>query len=111
MLNRRPSVAVITPTKNRLELLCEAMDSVQAQVCDDWEHIVDCVPSQDPAQEPDGYGGWLEMLDGVVELKPNVFGLGFNLNAAFREFARSRQRSRQSIVARLRRWRPGPNRE
>jgi glycosyltransferase involved in cell wall biosynthesis len=33
-------VAIITPTKNRLKLLCEAMDSVQRQSFDEWEHIV-----------------------------------------------------------------------
>ena len=35
-----PMVAIITPTKNRLELLCETMNSVQAQTFDAWEHIV-----------------------------------------------------------------------
>jgi glycosyltransferase involved in cell wall biosynthesis len=35
-----PLVAVITPTKNRLNLLCEAMDSVQRQGFDAWEHII-----------------------------------------------------------------------
>lgn len=35
-----PLVAVITPTKNRLKLLCEAMDSVQRQSFDAWEHLV-----------------------------------------------------------------------
>ena len=35
-----PSVSIITPTKNRLKLLCEAMDSVQQQTFDQWEHII-----------------------------------------------------------------------
>jgi glycosyltransferase involved in cell wall biosynthesis len=35
-----PLVAVITPTKNRLKLLCETMDSVQRQSFDAWEHVV-----------------------------------------------------------------------
>jgi glycosyltransferase involved in cell wall biosynthesis len=35
-----PLVAVITPTKNRLKLLCEALDSVQRQSFDAWEHII-----------------------------------------------------------------------
>jgi len=35
-----PLVAVITPTKNRLKLLCEAMDSVRRQSFEAWEHIV-----------------------------------------------------------------------
>ena len=35
-----PSVTVITPTKNRLKLLCESIDSVQRQSFDAWEHIV-----------------------------------------------------------------------
>jgi glycosyltransferase involved in cell wall biosynthesis len=33
-------VTVITPTKNRLKLLCEAIDSVQRQSFDAWEHII-----------------------------------------------------------------------
>jgi len=33
-------VAVVTPTKNRLKLLCEAMDSVQQQTFEAWEHII-----------------------------------------------------------------------
>lgn len=33
-------MAVITPTKNRLKLLCETMDSVQRQSCEDWEHLI-----------------------------------------------------------------------
>jgi glycosyltransferase involved in cell wall biosynthesis len=35
-----PLVAVVTPTKNRLKLLCEAIDSVQRQSFDAWEHII-----------------------------------------------------------------------
>jgi glycosyltransferase involved in cell wall biosynthesis len=35
-----PVVAVITPTKNRLKLLCEALDSVQCQTFEAWEHII-----------------------------------------------------------------------
>jgi glycosyltransferase involved in cell wall biosynthesis len=35
-----PLVAIITPTKNRLKVLCEAMDSVQRQSFEAWEHIV-----------------------------------------------------------------------
>jgi Glycosyl transferase family 2 len=34
------TVAVITPTKNRLKLLCETMDSVARQSFDAWEHII-----------------------------------------------------------------------
>ena len=33
-------VSVITPTRNRLKLLMETMDSVRAQTLADWEHIV-----------------------------------------------------------------------
>jgi len=36
----RTKIAVITPTKNRLNLLREAMDSVQRQSFGDWEHII-----------------------------------------------------------------------
>jgi len=39
-MNRPPDVSVITPTKNRLKLLCQAMDSVQAQTFPTWEHII-----------------------------------------------------------------------
>jgi glycosyltransferase involved in cell wall biosynthesis len=39
-MNRPPVVSVITPTKNRLKLLCEAMDSVKGQSFDGWEHLV-----------------------------------------------------------------------
>ena len=35
-----PVIAVITPTKNRLPLLCETMDSVQRQSFETWEHII-----------------------------------------------------------------------
>lgn len=35
-----PQISVITPTKNRLKLLGEAIDSVQAQTLQDWEHII-----------------------------------------------------------------------
>ena len=35
-----PDVSIITPTKNRLKLLCEAMDSVRNQTFSNWEHIV-----------------------------------------------------------------------
>jgi glycosyltransferase involved in cell wall biosynthesis len=35
-----PAVSVITPTKNRLKLLCETIDSVQAQSFESWEHII-----------------------------------------------------------------------
>jgi glycosyltransferase involved in cell wall biosynthesis len=37
---RPPVISVITPTKNRLKLLSEAMDSVRAQTFAAWEHIV-----------------------------------------------------------------------
>jgi glycosyltransferase involved in cell wall biosynthesis len=35
-----PIVTVITPTKNRLKLLCETMDSVQRQTFENWEHVI-----------------------------------------------------------------------
>jgi glycosyltransferase involved in cell wall biosynthesis len=35
-----PRVSIITPTKNRLALLCQAMDSVAAQSFENWEHLV-----------------------------------------------------------------------
>jgi|HubBroStandDraft_2_1064218.scaffolds.fasta_scaffold02547_4 glycosyltransferase involved in cell wall biosynthesis len=35
-----PLVAVITPTKSRVKLLCEAMDSVRGQSFDAWEHLI-----------------------------------------------------------------------
>jgi GT2 family glycosyltransferase len=39
-VSRRPIVSIVTPTKNRLPLLREALDSVAAQTFQDWEHIV-----------------------------------------------------------------------
>jgi glycosyltransferase involved in cell wall biosynthesis len=39
-LTMNPSVSIITPTKNRSKLLCEAMDSVQRQTFHQWEHII-----------------------------------------------------------------------
>jgi len=35
-----PMVAVVTPTRNRLQLLKETLDSVRGQTLPDWEHIV-----------------------------------------------------------------------
>src|SRR5438132_6866761 len=35
-----PVVSVITPTKNRRELLRETMNSVAAQTLEEWEHVV-----------------------------------------------------------------------
>jgi hypothetical protein len=35
-----PKVSVVTPTKNRLGLLIQTMDSVAVQTLDQWEHIV-----------------------------------------------------------------------
>jgi glycosyltransferase involved in cell wall biosynthesis len=35
-----PLVSVITPTKNRLALLTQALDSVKGQTLDAWEHVV-----------------------------------------------------------------------
>ena len=35
-----PAVSVITPTKNRLKLLCETIDSVQRQTFEVWEHVI-----------------------------------------------------------------------
>jgi glycosyltransferase involved in cell wall biosynthesis len=39
-MSHTPLICVITPTKNRIKLLCEAMDSVQRQSFDAWEHII-----------------------------------------------------------------------
>jgi glycosyltransferase involved in cell wall biosynthesis len=36
----RAAVTIITPTKNRLPLLCKAIDSIKAQHFASWEHIV-----------------------------------------------------------------------
>lgn len=44
-------VAVITPTKNRLKLLCEAMDSVRRQTFGVWEHIIVDDGSDDGTKE------------------------------------------------------------
>ena len=39
-MSAAPEISVITPTKNRLSLLCETMDSVQQQDFANWEHII-----------------------------------------------------------------------
>src|SRR5690349_20493006 len=36
----RPVVSLVTPTKNRLQLLRAAMASVAAQTFTDWEHVI-----------------------------------------------------------------------
>jgi glycosyltransferase involved in cell wall biosynthesis len=46
-----PTLAVITPTKNRIRLLCEAMDSVQGQTFDSWEHLIIDDGSDDGTEE------------------------------------------------------------
>ena len=38
--SRPPEISIVTPTKNRLALLCEAIDSVQAQNFAAWEQII-----------------------------------------------------------------------
>ena len=39
-MSQTPLICVITPTKNRIKLLCEAIDSVQRQSFDAWEHLI-----------------------------------------------------------------------
>ena len=39
-MSRPPLISVVTPTKNRLALLTETIESVRAQTLTDWEHIV-----------------------------------------------------------------------
>jgi len=52
MIIVNPSVAIITPTKNRFKLLCETMDSVRKQTFGAWEHIiVDDGSDDDTAEE------------------------------------------------------------
>ena len=47
-----PTVTVVTPTKTRIGLLCQAMDSVRSQNLDSWEHlIVDDGSNDDTAEE------------------------------------------------------------
>src|ERR1700680_3299690 len=38
--NMNTEVAIITPTKDRLNLLCQTMDSIQRQSFDAWEHLI-----------------------------------------------------------------------
>jgi glycosyltransferase involved in cell wall biosynthesis len=46
-----PLVTIITPTKNRLLLLQEAMDSVKVQTFPNWEHLIIDDGSDDGSQE------------------------------------------------------------
>lgn len=39
-MDPNPAVTIVTPTRNRLKLLCETMDSVQAQTFRCWEHLI-----------------------------------------------------------------------
>jgi len=48
----------------------------------DWQSIIDTFPLQEHAEEPDGYGGWFETLNKVMMLRPNIFGIGADLNKA-----------------------------
>jgi glycosyltransferase involved in cell wall biosynthesis len=45
------AVSVITPTKNRLALLCQTMDSVLRQSLTDWEHVIVDDGSDDGTEE------------------------------------------------------------
>lgn len=49
-MKQPPAVSIITPTKNRLPLLRDTMDSVAAQTRGDWEHIVVDDGSEDGTQ-------------------------------------------------------------
>lgn len=63
---------------------------------DDWQYIIDKFPPQEPAKQPDNFGGWLDTLSKVIELKPNVFGIGVNLNAVLASFGRINARAIKS---------------
>jgi glycosyltransferase involved in cell wall biosynthesis len=39
-MNSLPAVTIVTPTKNRLALLCETVDSVKSQTFGAWEHLI-----------------------------------------------------------------------
>ena len=58
-----PVIAVITPTKNRQELLRQAIASVQAQDFTDWEHIIVDDGSDD---------GTLEEVAALAQLDPRI---------------------------------------
>lgn len=47
----QPLVSVVTPTKNRLKLLSEAIASVRAQTLDAWEHVIVDDDPEDAARE------------------------------------------------------------
>ncbi len=51
VMSELPEVSVITPTKNRCQLLCETIDLVFAQSFLDWEHIVVDDGSEDATAE------------------------------------------------------------
>jgi glycosyltransferase involved in cell wall biosynthesis len=50
-LDKMAKVAVITPTKNRRVMLAEAIASVRAQTCGDWEHWIVDDGSDDGTEE------------------------------------------------------------
>ena len=53
---------------------------------DKLERIVELFPDQEAAEEPTSYGRVVEDLNSMFQLKPNVFGVGVNLNEAIDRF-------------------------
>lgn len=58
-----PAVSVVTPTKNRVRLLRETIDSVRAQTFPDWEHLIVDDGSDD---------GTAEMVEALAAADPRI---------------------------------------
>jgi hypothetical protein len=58
-------------------------DQLSASIrSDSWDAIIETFPDQQDAGEPAMFGGFAEMINKLLELKPNLFGVGVNLNNA-----------------------------
>lgn len=92
--DRRESLAInLVKCRDEREL-AEIFDIVSAAIrSGEWATIIEGFPAQDPANEPESYGGWLETLNGIITIKPNLFGIGLNFNEAL-EAAMRRIRSK-----------------
>lgn len=62
--------------------LCRFFDCLTESILKgDIDYLVERFPMQEPASRPDGYGGIIGKNNDIFHLKPNIFGVGINLNA------------------------------
>jgi len=68
--------------KNEQELNTFFDKLIQQIRTNNWEKIVEIFPEQELAKEPDTYGRWYKGWNEIIQLKPNFFGIGININKA-----------------------------